>query len=43
MANLEDLRGQVDITESELAKVRMNQRAEVAPDAYPITSIPRTS
>ena len=35
MANLEDLRGQVDITESELAKVRMNQRAEVTPDAYP--------
>jgi RND family efflux transporter MFP subunit len=35
MANLEDLRGQVDITESELAKVRMEQRAEVVPDAYP--------
>src|SRR4029077_17092356 len=35
MANLEDLRGQVDITESELAKVRMGQRAQVAPDAYP--------
>jgi RND family efflux transporter MFP subunit len=35
MANLEDLRGQVDITESELAKVRMNQRAELTPDAYP--------
>ena len=35
MANLEDLRGQVDITESELAKIRMQQRAEVVPDAYP--------
>jgi RND family efflux transporter MFP subunit len=35
MANLDDLRGQVDITESELAKVRMNQRADVTPDAYP--------
>jgi RND family efflux transporter MFP subunit len=35
MANLEDLRGQVDITESELSKVRMEQRAEVVPDAYP--------
>ncbi|MFN8543723.1 MAG: efflux RND transporter periplasmic adaptor subunit [Candidatus Binatia bacterium] len=35
MANLEDLRGQVDVTESELAKVAMGQRAEVIPDAYP--------
>jgi RND family efflux transporter MFP subunit len=35
MANLADLRGQVDITESELAKVRMQQRADVVPDAYP--------
>jgi RND family efflux transporter MFP subunit len=35
MANLEDLRGQVDVTESELAKVKMGQRAEVVPDAYP--------
>ena len=35
MANLDDLRGQVDVTESELAKVRLGQRAEVVPDAYP--------
>jgi RND family efflux transporter MFP subunit len=35
MANLEDLRGQVDVTESELSKIRMSQRAEVVPDAYP--------
>ena len=35
MANLEDLRGQVDVTEAELAKIRMGQRAEVVPDAYP--------
>ena len=35
MANLDDLRGQVDITESELAKVRKQQRAQVVPDAYP--------
>jgi RND family efflux transporter MFP subunit len=35
LANLEDLRGQVDVTESELSKVRMGQRAEVVPDAYP--------
>lgn len=35
MANLDDLRGQVDITESELAKVRLGQRAQVVPDAYP--------
>jgi RND family efflux transporter MFP subunit len=35
IANLEDLRGQVDVTESELAKIRLGQRAEVVPDAYP--------
>jgi HlyD family secretion protein len=35
MANLDDLRGQVDVTEGELAKVHMGQRAEVVPDAYP--------
>lgn len=35
MANLEDLRGQVDITESDLAKVRLGQPALVVPDAYP--------
>ncbi len=35
MANLTDLRGQVDITEGELAKVTMGQQAVVAPDAYP--------
>jgi len=35
MANLDDLRGQVDVTESELAKVHMGQRAELVPDAYP--------
>ena len=35
MANLDDLRGQVDVTESELAKVHMGQRADVVPDAYP--------
>jgi RND family efflux transporter MFP subunit len=35
MANLDDLRGQVDVTESELGKVRLGQRAELIPDAYP--------
>jgi RND family efflux transporter MFP subunit len=35
MANLDDLRGQVDVTESELGKIRLGQRAEVVPDAYP--------
>jgi len=35
MANLDDLRGQVDVTEGELSKVRLAQRAEVTPDAYP--------
>ncbi len=35
MANLDDLRGQVDVTESELSKVHLGQRAEVVPDAHP--------
>ncbi len=35
MANLDDLRGQVDVTESELSKVHLGQRAQVVPDAYP--------
>jgi RND family efflux transporter MFP subunit len=35
MANLDDLRGQVDVTESELAKIRLQQQAELVPDAYP--------
>jgi RND family efflux transporter MFP subunit len=35
MANLEDLRGQVDITEAEVGKIRIGQRAEVTPDAHP--------
>src|SRR5262249_27218611 len=35
MANLEDQRGQVDVTEAELAKIRIGQRAEGLPDAYP--------
>ncbi len=35
MANLEDLRGQVDITEAELGKIHVGQRAELVPDAHP--------
>jgi RND family efflux transporter MFP subunit len=35
LANLTDLRGQVDITEGEIAKIRLQQRADVQPDAYP--------
>ena len=35
MANLDDLRAEVDVTEAELGEVRMGQRAEVVPDAYP--------
>jgi RND family efflux transporter MFP subunit len=35
MANLEELRGQVDVTESELAKIALGQRADVVPDAHP--------
>jgi RND family efflux transporter MFP subunit len=35
MANLESLRGQVDVTEAELSKIKIGQRAEVVPDARP--------
>jgi RND family efflux transporter MFP subunit len=35
MANLEDLRAEVDVNESDLSRVKMDQPAEVQPDAYP--------
>jgi RND family efflux transporter MFP subunit len=35
MANLDDLRAEVDVNESDLAKVRLDQAAEVVPDAFP--------
>ncbi len=35
MANLEDLRAEVDINESDLHRIQMGQGAEVVPDAYP--------
>jgi RND family efflux transporter MFP subunit len=35
IANLGDLRGQVDINEVDFRRVRMGQPAEVVPDAYP--------
>jgi RND family efflux transporter MFP subunit len=35
MANLEDLRAEVDVNEADLARVRLGQSAEVTPDAYP--------
>jgi RND family efflux transporter MFP subunit len=34
MANLEDLRAELDVNESDLARVKMGQPAEVQPDAY---------
>jgi len=34
MANLEDLRAEVDVNEADLARVAMGQAAEVIPDAY---------
>jgi RND family efflux transporter MFP subunit len=34
MANLEDLRAELDVNESDLARVKMDQPAEVQPDAY---------
>lgn len=35
MANLEDMRAEVDVNEMDLAKVRLGQSAEVVPDAFP--------
>lgn len=35
MANLDDLRAEVDVNEADLARVAMGQGAEVVPDAYP--------
>jgi RND family efflux transporter MFP subunit len=35
MANLEDLRAEVDVNESDLHRIRLGQSAEVIPDAYP--------
>jgi RND family efflux transporter MFP subunit len=35
MANLEDLRAEVDVNEVDLGRIAMGQPAEVVPDAYP--------
>ena len=35
MANLDDLRAEVDVNEADLSRVRLGQPAEVVPDAFP--------
>ncbi len=35
MANLDDLRAEVDVNEADLSRVRLGQEAEVVPDAWP--------
>ncbi len=35
MANLTELRAEVDVSEADLARVRIGQNAQVVPDAYP--------
>jgi HlyD family secretion protein len=35
LANLDELRAQVDVNESDIKRVHMGQRAEVVPDAFP--------
>ncbi len=35
MANLDDMRAEVDVNESDLSRIRLEQDAEVIPDAYP--------
>jgi HlyD family secretion protein len=40
MANLDDLRAEVDVNESDLARVALHQPAEVVPDAFPDKKYP---
>lgn len=40
MADLSDLRAEVDVNELDLGKVKLGQRAEVTPDAYPDKRFP---
>ncbi|HVP30983.1 MAG TPA: efflux RND transporter periplasmic adaptor subunit [Myxococcota bacterium] len=35
LANMQDVRAEVDVNESDLGRIRMGQRAEVTPDAFP--------
>ena len=35
LANLDELRAEVDVSEADLARVRLGRKAEVVPDAYP--------
>jgi RND family efflux transporter MFP subunit len=35
MANLQDMRAELDVNEMDLGKVRLGQKAEVVPDAFP--------
>jgi RND family efflux transporter MFP subunit len=38
LANLNDIRAEVDVNEADLSRVKMGQRAQVTPDAYPDTN-----
>jgi len=42
LANMEDVRAEVDVNESDLARIRIGQRAEVTPDALPDAHFPAT-
>ncbi len=42
MANLDDIRAEVDVNESDLTRVHLGQTAEVIPDAYPDASYAAT-
>jgi HlyD family secretion protein len=35
MANLSELRAEVDVSEADLSRIRLGQKAQVVPDAYP--------
>jgi len=40
LANMDDVRAEVDVNESDLARIRIGQRAEVTPDALPDERFP---
>ena len=41
MANLDELRAELDVNESDLSKIEIGQPAEVVPDAYTDRQLPR--
>jgi RND family efflux transporter MFP subunit len=42
LANLNDMRAEVDVNEADLARVKLGQAARVTPDAFPASNYPAT-